>query len=528
MMIRKFLAVALVPVLFGATLVCAQQQSAGSTESLGKVTFPTSCDPKVQAEFERGVAMLHSYWFSYAGKTFKAILQQDPTCAMAYWGVAVDLLGNSLAAPPPTKAAQEAWEAIEKARALGAKTQRERDWIEALGAYYRDHDKVPLETRLEAYDKAMGQLVQRYPSDYEAKVFYALTLQASALKSDTTHANQRKSAAILEKLYEQNPQHPGVSHFLIHAYDYPELADQGLAAARRYAGIAPAVPHARHMPSHIYSMVGLWEDSVASNASALEIQPDYYHASDFTVYAHMQLAQDVKARAMIDKSVNTPVRGDRPVGLGNFTALASMPARYMLERGDWKGAAALPFAPTPFAQADSLARFARGLGMARSGDIAGAKREIEAIQTLRFALGKAGNNYWADRSEEHIQALSAWVALAEGNRAQAEKAMRAAADGEDGSVKNVVMENRLYPMRELLGDLLLEMGQAAPALREYQVALKATPGRYRGFYGAARAAEAMGDRRNAADYFAKLVALSRNADTSRPELARAKAYLASL
>ena len=450
-----------------------------------------------------------------------------PNCAMAYWGIAVDLLGNSLAAPPPLKDAQAAAEALEKARAIGAKTPRERDWIEALGAYYRDFDKVALDTRLAAYNKAMEQLTQRYPNDYEARVYYALTLQASAPKNDITYANQLKSAGILEKLYLQNPQHPGVSHFLIHAYDYPPLADQGLPAARRFAGIAPAVPHARHMPSHIYSMVGLWEDSIASNASSLEIQPDYYHASDFTVYAHLQLAQDAKASAMIEKSVNTPVRGDRPVGLGNFTALAAMPARYALERADWKGAAALPMMPTR-PQADSLTRFARGLGMARSGNIAGAKSEIEAIQTLRFALAKSNDSYWAARSEEHILAVSAWVALAENNRAQAEKLMRAAADGEDGSVKNVVMENRLYPMRELLGDLLLEMGQAAPALREYQAALKQTPNRYRGVYGAARAAEAAGDRKNAADYFAKLVALSKNADSARPELARAKAYLASL
>ena len=257
------------------------------------------------------------------------------------------MLGNSLAAPPSRTDAQAAWEALEKARAIGAKTQRERDWIEALSAYYRDHDKVALDTRLLAYNNAMEQMTQRYPDDYEAQVFYALTLQASAPTTDTTYANQLKSAAILEKLYEQNPQHPGVSHFLIHAYDYPPLADKGVAAARRYAGIAPAVPHARHMPSHIYSMVGLWEESITSNASALEIQPDYYHASDFTVYAHLQLAQDAKARAMIDKSLNTPVRGDRPVSLGNFTARAAMPARYVLERADWASAAALSINATP-------------------------------------------------------------------------------------------------------------------------------------------------------------------------------------
>ena len=273
-------------------------------------------------------------------------------------------------------------------------------------------------------------------------------------------------------------------------------------------------------------MLGLWEDSIASNASALEIQPDYYHATDFTVYAHLQLAQDAKAKALVDAIVALPKR-DYPI-LANYTAVAVIPARYMIERADWKGAAALPVVSTGRAQADSLVRFTRGLGMARSGDLAGAKREIEAIQALRGALQKSDQSYWADRSEEQMLAVSAWVALAEGGRDQALKFMRAAADGEDGSVKNVSMENRLYPMRELLAELLMEMGQAAPALREYRAALKENPNRYRGLYGAAKAAEAAGERRMAADYFAKLVALSRNADTVRPELAGAKAYLAQL
>jgi tetratricopeptide (TPR) repeat protein len=495
-------------------------------EKLGKLSFPTSCDPKVQAEFERGVAMIHSYWFLYARRTFEGVLQQDPNCAMAHWGIAVDLLGNTLAGPPSRDSAQTAWEALEKARAIGAKTQRERDWIEALSAYYRDHDKVAVDARLSAYNAAMELMTQRYPDDYEAQVFYALTLQASASKTDLTHANQLKSAAILEKLYRQNPAHPGVTHFLIHAYDYSPLAEKGLAAARRYAGIAPAVPHARHMPSHIYSMVGLWEESIASNASALEIQPDYYHASDFTVYAHLQLSQDAKASAMIQKSLGTADRGDRPPTLGNFTAQAAMPARYALERGDWAGAAALSVTSSRFPQADSFTRFARGLGMARSGDLANAKAEIEAMKALRAALERANQSYWADRTEEQILAVSAWVALREGARDQALRFMRAAADGEDGSLKHVAMENRLYPMRELLGDLLLEIGQPAAALTEYETALKATPNRYRGFWGAARAADAAGNRTKAAEYYGKVVELSKNADTERRETREAKAFLA--
>jgi tetratricopeptide (TPR) repeat protein len=514
----------LVAGLMTAALSCdalAQQD-----EKLGKVSFPTSCDPKVQAEFERGLAMLHSYWFIYARKTFEGVLTQDPACAMAYWGIAVDLLGNTLAAPPSRANAQVAWEALEKARAVGAKTQRERDWIEALSAYYRDHDKIAVDARLRAYNSAMEQLSQRYPDDYEAQVLYALTLQASAPTADTTYANQLKSAAILEKLYEQNPAHPGVTHYLIHAYDYPALAEKGIAAARRYAGIAPAVPHARHMPSHIYSMVGLWEESIASNASAMEIQPDYYHAADFTVYAHLQLSQDAKARAMTEKSLGTAFRGDRPITLGHLNAQTAMPARYALERGDWTGAAALPVTSSRFPYADALTRFARGLGMARSGDLVNAKAEIEAIKALRTALEKTNQSYWADRSEELILAVSAWVALREGARDQALSLMRAAADGEDGSIKHPSMENRLYPLRELLGDLLLETGRAADALKEYEVTLKATPNRYRGFWGAARAADAAGDPPKAAEYYSKLVELSKNADTERRETREAKESLA--
>src|SRR3954451_8351256 len=389
--------------LFAAGLISAVLASGAmgqQDQKLGKVTFPTSCDPAVQAEFDRGVAMLHSYWFLIARRKFEGILQQDPTCAMAYWGVAMDFLGNTLAATPTRADAQAAWDALEKARAIGAKTQRERDWIETLSAYFRDHDKVAVNARLAAYNAAMERMVQTYPDDYEMQVYYALTLQASASKADLTYANQIKSAALLEKLFDQNPQHPGVTHYLIHAYDFAPLAEKGVASARRYAGIAPAVPHARHMPSHIYSMVGLWDESIASNQSALEIQPDYYHAADFAVYAHLQLGQDGKAKALTEKSLATADRGDRPINFVNFTAKAAMPARYVLDRGDWTGAAALELKPSQYPMADSLTNFTRGLGMARSGNLAGAKAEIEAIKALRATLEKSNLSYWADRSEE--------------------------------------------------------------------------------------------------------------------------------
>jgi tetratricopeptide (TPR) repeat protein len=495
-------------------------------DQLGIVNFPTSCNPSVQADFERGVAMLHSYWFNYAGKVFQAVLERDPTCAIAYWGVALDRLGNTLAAPPSPEAAQAAWAALEKARAVEAKTERERHWIDAARTYFRDHDKLSVDARLLAYDKAMRELSERYPDDFEAQVFYALTLQASAPKGDLTYANQFKSAAILEKLYAKNPQHPGITHYLIHAYDFAPFAEKGIPAARRYATIAPAVPHARHMPAHIYSMTGLWEDSIASNMSALEIQPDYYHAADFTTYAHLQLAQDRKAIAMIEKALATPRRGDRPAGMGDDTARAAMPARYVLEGGDWTAAAALPVSASSFPQADSLTRFTRGLGKARSGDISGARQEISALQALHAALVASGERYWADRTQEQVLAVSAWVAHAEGALDNAVALMRRAADGEDGSLKHVAMENRLYPLRELLGDLLLEGGRARAALTEYQQALRQTPNRFRGLYGAARAAEAAGNREMAVEYYGKLLDLAKAGDGSRAELQRAQQYLA--
>jgi tetratricopeptide (TPR) repeat protein len=514
--------------LFAAGLITTALASSAISQQdqqLGKVTFPTSCDPSVQAEFDRGVAMLHSYWFLIARRKFEAILQQDPSCAMAYWGMAMDLLGNSLATTPSRADAQAAWDALDKARAIGPKMPIERDWIAALSEYFRDHDKVPVDARLAAYNAAMERMAQTYPDDYEVQAYYALTLQASAPKSDLSYANQLKSAAILEKLFEQNPQHPGVTHYLIHAYDFAPLAEKGVSSARRYAGIAPAVPHARHMPSHIYSMVGLWEDSIASNASALEIQPDYYHASDFSVYAFLQLAQDAKADAMIKKSLATADRGDRPITFVNFTAKAAMPARYVLERADWAGAAALAMVPTQYPMADSLIRFTRGLGMARTGDLAGAKQEIEAMKALRATLQRADQSYWADRTDEQMLAISAWVALKEGDRDRALKFMRAAADSEDASLKHVAMENRLFPFRELLGELLLEDQQPAAALGEFETALKQTPNRFRSLWGAARAADGAGDKPKATEYFGKLVELTRNADTERPEIGEAKAYL---
>ena len=512
----------LVSMCLAAAPALAHGPDDGSKGVVGEVTLPTSCDPKVQPLFERGVAMLHSYWFPEAMKTFDAVLEGDPTCTMAYWGKAVVLLDNSLAFPPPLKNVQDATAALEKARGLGTKTERERDWLDAIGAYYRDYDKVSLDKRLALYTEALEKMTQRYPTDDEVWIFYALMLQSSAPRDDKTYRSQLRSAEILERMVTKHPDHPGASHYLIHAYDFPPIAQKGLDAAGKYAKIAPAAPHARHMPSHIYSMVGMWEESIVSNRSALDVRPDYYHAMDFMTYAYLQLGQDAKARAMLEEMRR--VVGDKPVAQ-NHTAVACVPARIPLERGDWAGAAALPITDLKQAHADSLTRFARGLGMARAGDLAGARSEIDALKLLKQSLDKT-STYWAARTEEQIYAVTAWVARAEGNKERAEALMRAAADSEDASVKNVQMENRLYPLRELYAELLLEIGKPAEALKNYQMSLKETPNRYRGLYGAAMAAQSAGDRAAARNYFEALVALTKNADNPRPEIARAREYLA--
>lgn len=524
---RNITAVAVSALMLTAGFALADEhEHHANADRLGEVTFPTSCDPKVQPLFERGVAMLHSFWFTQAGKTFDTVIAQDPDCAMAYWGLAVNLLGNSLAGPPSSSNAQAGSEAVAKARAIGAKTQRERDWIDAIGAYYRDYDSVPVTTRLQAYADAMQRMTQRYPDDDEVWIYYALTLQAAAPMKDRTYANQRKSAEILEKQFAKYPQHPGAAHYLIHAYDYPPLAAKGLAAARKYASIAPAAPHARHMPAHIYTMLGMWEDSIKSNLATLEIQPDYYHALDFVVYAHLQLAQDAKARALIDQGVTNAMR-EPPTLKGYINSVAAMPARYALERADWKAAAALPVTSSKWAYADSLTRFARGLGMARSGDVTGAREEIDALKALRAQLESSKAPYWVARTDEEIGAVAAWIAQAEGNRTQAEQLMRIAADGEDASIKNVEMENRLFPMRELLADLFVEQGRAGDALREYEAALREYPNRYHGLYGAAHAADASGQSAKAVNYYRQLLVLIQDADSARPEIAAARTYLAA-
>jgi tetratricopeptide (TPR) repeat protein len=499
---------------------------------LGKVSFPTSCDPKVQAEFEKAVAMLHSFWFNAAEESFKAILEKDPSCTVTAWGYAAILMNNPLAGVGASPAnAKKAQAAIENARRNPPKTQRERDYVEAVAAYYDDWDQKPEKARQLARSKAFDALAARYPDDDEAQIFDALYIAGTQSQADQTYAAYKRAVAILEPMFAKYPGHPGVAHYLIHSYDAPPLAAKGLDAARRYADIAPDAPHALHMPSHIFTRVGLWNESISTNLRSADAArkggdwPEAYHAGDYAVYAYLQLARDGDARKVMDETLKYSY-GDSPLPAGGY-AKAAMPARMALERNDWKAASALeviPNARLPYTE--GLTHFARGIGAARSGDPGSAEKEGEALAAVQKKLEEAKNTYWASETEVQRLALAAWVAQARGNAQEGERLMRAAADLEDRNEKHIVTPGRMLPARELLGDMLLEQKRYDAALKEYEASRVREPNRYRNYAGSAMAAEAMGDRGKAAEYYAKLLELTRGADGARPEVVHAKAFVA--
>jgi tetratricopeptide (TPR) repeat protein len=516
-----------------AWLLDAQEKTANS-EKLGTVHFPVSCGQASQQKFDRALAMLHSFWYPQDLKAFTEVADADPSCAMAYWGMAMSRRANPLVGAPDRAALQEGLGAIAKAKAAGPNTPRERDYIDAIETYYKDWETRDYRTRVLAYEKAMQQINTRYRDDSEAAVFYALALNEAITvePADKNYTRQQKATAILEKVLAAQPDHPGVLHYLIHSCDYPPLAEEGLNAANRYASVAPSAPHALHMPSHIYSMLGMWDNSVKANQAALNVAPAYVHAMDFMEYAYLQQGQDKEAKAVLERDValqkTQALVSGNPTGavLAGYTAVSAIPARYALERGAWAEAAALEVHHSTLV-ADSITYFARGMGAARDGEIANAKKEIAQLQSIRQGLLEAKDAYWADQADIQIGAVSAWVAYAEGKKAEAVKLMRSAADREDGSEKHVAMENRLWPMREILGDLLLTMHQPAQALKEYETSLQTARNRFRGFYGAAKAAEQAGNRAKATGYYEKLMALCNRSTGERRELAEAKMYLAA-
>ena len=514
------------------------------SEKLGQVNFPVSCSAPAQKQFNDALALLHSFQYAEAEKAFSAISVTDPNCAMCYWGIAMSNY-HPLWVPPNQAELTKGAAAVERAQALNARTERERDYIAALGSFYKDADKIDHRTRARAYEQAMKQVYLRYPNDHEAAIFYALALNERALVVDEKDyvENKKTAGEILNKILPKEPNHPGVIHYLIHSYDVPELAYLALAAARSYAKIAPSSSHAVHMPSHIFTRLGLWQESIQSNIDSAaiakkkvaETNPGWasqyqLHALDYLVYAYLQGAQDQKAKGVLDEA-SALSQVDQEVFQAAYP-WSAIPARYVLERHRWAEAATLTLHPTNFPwdrfrYAEANLYFARAVGAARSGNTAAARPEIERLAAIQKTLSDIKIGYdWATQVEIQRKAAAAWLARAEGRNDEALQLMRASADLEDTTEKHPVTPGAILPAREMLGDLMDELSQSAQALKEYQAVLQDSPNRFNSLYGAARSAELSGDRKKARAYYEKLAALCDQSDGSRPELQKAKIYLA--
>jgi tetratricopeptide (TPR) repeat protein len=526
-MMRSSFAVGIVAAL--AAGVSAVPTALGQEEAdqrFGTVHFATSCNETAQRRFDRAMRYQHSFWYQSSKEIFEDVLKADSECGIAQWGIALSLLFNPHA-PPPATSLPLGLAAIEKGKTVGAKSQRERDYIDALSAMYVNYDKIPHRARVLAYLKAMDALAARYPDDDEAQILYAITLNVAASPSDKTYANQLKGAAILEPIFKRQPRHPGVAHYLIHLYDSPTLAEKGLDAAKRYAAIAPAAPHAQHMPSHIFTRVGYWKDSIASNSASArsakegKVFDEQLHAMDYMVYAHLQLGQDQKAESIVAEMKGV-AGADRFAGI---YAYAAGPARYAMERGDWTGAAGLQVRPSNLHYPDAMTHFVRALGAARSGNPEAAKADIIKLAELRETLRDAKDAYWTEQVDIQWHVATAWVLYAEGKYDEALKAMSAAANAEDATDKHPVTPGVATPARELYGQMLLERGMAMEALAAFEATLAKEPHRLGAEIGAAKAAEKMGDAAKARAHYAAVVALGEAADPVRPDIAYARAFM---
>ena len=526
---KLFMFVALMALSCTSTVLL--NEKAKTTEKIGNVNFPISCGAAEQEQFNRAVAILYSFWYAEALKAFTSLVENNPDCAMGYWGIAMSLW-HPLWQPPDVETLKKGWAAVEKAKALNVKTERERDYIAAIEAFYMDSEVLDHRTRALAYEKAMEQIYLRYPEDREAAVFYALALNATALPTDKTYENQHKATEILLKVFAEKPEHPGAAHYLIHNNDYPALADRALFAARRYASIAPSVPHALHMPSHIFTRLGLWQESIHTNrasATAAKRNSSWFeqlHAMDYLVYAYLQGAQDREAKRVLDEAnIIGKVASDNRA---SAYALAAIPARYAIERRQWDAAVALEPRQSRYIYTEAITYFARAMGSARNGDLTTAREDIEKLESLRDALLNVEQSYWAVQIEVQHQAASAWLAYAEGKNDEALQLMISAAELEGSTEKHPVTPGAIVPAHELLGELLLELGKPEQALSEFETSLLSSPNRFNTFYGAARAAELLSDKEKTRDFYEKLVALCENADSERPELLEARAFLAMI
>ena len=562
MSIRTFFRVApfLAVLIAGFTALDAETAAVpepGDLRAAGKVDFPISCTPDTRPEFVRGVALLHSFFYEEARRVFAEVAAKDPNCAMAQWGISMTWW-HPIWTPPTPDEMSAGKAAAEKALTMKTGTDLERGFITALNAYYNTpdgprtaevgqscHGPVGPRDRVIAYEKAMRTLSERYPDDFEAQTFYALAVLAVgyANPTDTTLSNQLKAAGILEKLWKKNPNHPGVIHYLIHSYDYPALAERGLAAARSYGSIAPWVPHALHMPSHIFTRLGMWEESIAANRSSADASRAYaamrhrdateaeeLHALDYMAYSYLQQAEDAKAKEIVDFA-GTVRKTNPELEFSAAYALAAIPARYALERNAWSEAATLPVPELPhwssFPSFEALIEYSHALGRAHTGDVEGARKAIDRMRQLRDSSTDPRLDYFKRHLDLQIQAASAWVTYSEGKKDEAVNLLRRAADAEDILGKHPVSPGALVPAREQLGDLLLTLNRPKEAQREFEAALKIYPGRFRGLYGAAQAAEQIGEKEKANRYYAKLIEQTAKAEGARSELVKLREYRAA-
>jgi hypothetical protein len=520
----------------------AQEHQHTDGEKLGEVHFATSCNEPAQRDFNRAVALLHSFQFSRAIEGFNGVLQEDSSCAIAYWGIALSDWSNPFAPGQKDKGQlQLGRQSAERGKELGAKTDRENAFLSAVGKLYRDFESTAQQSRLLAYRDAMGNIAKDYPEDHEAQIFYALALAVAEDPGDKTYTDRIKAGTILESLFAEEPTHPGLAHYIIHAYDVPALAGRALAAAQRYAEIAPDAPHALHMPSHTFTRLGYWQESIDSNVAAAAAArrqgqtAEELHATDYETYAYLQTGQDEAAGRVVAELPEMASRFDSKallIGAGpplaGYFALAAIPARYALERRDWQQAERLTVSETPFAFADAMSWFARGLGAARLGHAAAANEAGTALRKIQERLAKSNERYWAQQVEIQAIAVSAWSALAIGKNEDALSQMEAAAKLEDETEKSAVTPGPLSPARELLGDMLLEMNEPARALIQFELTLEREPRRFRSLYGAAHAAQLSGSRDLSKRYFGELLAVCTHSDKpGRPELAEARRVLAS-
>lgn len=513
---------------------------------LGKVAFETSCNADANSLFRRGLGWLHSFEYEQAAQTFAESAAADPRCAIALWGIAMSYY-HPLWAPPTAVELTRASSVLAKAGQAGAGSERERNYIAAIETFYRDSDRLDHKSRALAYSAAMEQLHKRYPDDLEAALFYALSLVAAGtMDKDPSFAKEKQAGAILNRVLALEPDHPGVAHYLIHSFDYPGLAELALPAARRYAGIAPASPHAQHMPSHIFVRLGLWDEAIKSNLASEaasrafakaqglpDASSERLHAMDYLAYAYLQTGRDDEAdRVLAD--LNAIRRADPPIFSVAYAATA-VPARLLLERRQWKAAASLrlqdnvrnlaPLADFKWGEAHIL--FARAVGAARGGNPAAARAEVAKLAAIEQSLTIAAGTYdWRTQVAIERQIAEAWLAYAEGRAEDAVRLMRAAADLDDGSEKHPVTPGAVLPAREQLGELLVELGRPANALTEFESSLKRAPRRLASLYGAARAAKLAGDRSKADDYYARIVEQTKNAEGKRADVNEARAHAA--